>query len=122
MGVKYLICFFVMAGCGLTYVHNKQPAMWQQLLLTAGLQQADTASNPTPAGGPSKAASPTPAASEPITFTPFVPVHPEIITPDSTYMTSEHVRQVEQPIQPGAATQQATASSSTSAPNSTPAR
>ncbi len=106
--MKYAICFLVMTGCGLTYVQQKQPALWKQLLVLAGLEQAD-ASNST-AGS-----SDTVPSKQPITFAPLVPVHPEVITPDSTYMTSEHVHQVAQPPQPGSTPPQTTAATSTPA-------
>ena len=112
--MKGINLVLILIGGGLYYVHSQQPDLWNKLLVTVGMQA------PAPADAPdaNTTASVAPPANVPITPTGLSPVRTEVITPDSTYMTSDHVRQVVQPVQPGATAQQ---TASTTTPAATPA-
>ena len=114
--MKSVVLILILIAGGLFYVRSQQPALWNKALAKVGMQTSFLAATDATASTPA-----TVSPTETITPTALDPVRTEVITPDSTYMTSDHVRQVVQPVQPGAAPQPGTATT-TPAPTASPSQ
>jgi len=105
--MKYAILLLILLACGAAYLRSEQPDIWNQLVKTVNLPSlAVPGSSASLAGtdGTNPDGTPGDSTSPPR----VVPVQPELITPSQTnYINSDHVHEVEQPVQPSASTNQA---------------
>ena len=95
--MKYVVLLLVIMGGGLGYLRIEQPETWNSIL-----QQLRAPSSQPDSGTPSVVESPPlpPAQMQPVVQPAVMrPTQPEIITPDSTHLNPDHVRQVDQPAQ-----------------------
>lgn len=91
--MKYLALLAPLLLCLALYARFQQPELWNAFLLTV---KAPDGSPDSTLGTNSAPVAEQPTASPP----PSTPATSEVITANSTYINPDHVRQVEQPVQP----------------------
>jgi hypothetical protein len=102
--MQYLVLILIILVCALVYIHNEQPALWNQGLVALkvpGDFPADTNAAPVETNAAplkTNADTATAPAVPPASPVPAVPsTLPEVISPMSTHINPDHVRPVMQP-------------------------
>jgi hypothetical protein len=107
--MKYFLLLIVLLGCAGVYLRIQQPKMWNSGLAalrvpepsdgSTGNLPTDSPATPTPATA-TPAAAPSTAETVSAPPEPQVPTNtPLVISPDSKFINTDHVKAVEQPDQ-----------------------
>jgi hypothetical protein len=91
--MKYFVLVLVILVCGLIYVREDQPALWNQELVALQVPDDSSSTN----GAPGAASAPAEASTAAAAPARTPSATPEIISPDSTHFNPDHVKPVAQP-------------------------